>query len=320
MEFVLSKVLWIAFNPGHLLLVLGFVGLVGLFMPLPRIRRAGRLLLAAMVLAMGGLAVLPAGLWLSPLEGRFPPPNDLPAGVDGVIVLGGALDVKGSHRRGRPELNEAADRVTGLLELARRYPDAKLVFTGGTGALLDDRHREADLIPNLLDRMGGTAERLVLERDSRNTHENAVLSKALAGPRPGETWILVTSAFHMPRAVGVFRRSGWEVIPYPVDYRSIGRPDWTSPPDLVRGLAEVSLATKEWAGLVAYRLLGWSSSLFPGPQPRNDGAARASKGTTAAALPGDHACGTRGPSRLETWGYDVDDSRRPRERTRYLQG
>lgn len=321
MEFVLSKVFWIAFNPGHFLLVLGFVGLVGLFMPLPRIRRAGRLLLSAMVLAMGGLAVLPAGLWLSPLEGRFPPPSVLPIGVDGVIVLGGALDVKSSYRSGRPELNAAADRVTGLLELARRYPAAKLVFSGGTGALLDDRHREADLIPALLDRLGGTADRLVLERDSRNTHENAVLSKALAGPRPGESWLLVTSAFHMPRAVGVFRHSGWEVIPYPVDYRSIGRPDWTSPPDLARGLAEFSLAMKEWVGLIAYRLLGWSSSVFPGPRSQDNGSAPPnSKGRTAAALPGGQACGTRGPSRLETRGYDVGNSRRSCGRTLYLQG
>ena len=124
----------------------------------------------------------------------------------------------------------------------------------------------------------------------------------------------------MPRAVGVFRRSGWEVIPYPVDYRSIGRPDWTSPPDLVRGLAEVSLATKEWVGLIAYRLLGWSSSLFPGPQPANDAEARASKRPMAGALPGSHACGTRSPSRLETWGYGVGDYRRSRGRTPYLLG
>jgi uncharacterized SAM-binding protein YcdF (DUF218 family) len=320
MEFVLSKVLWIAFNPGHLLLAVGVVGLIGLFMPPRGIRRAGRWLLASMVLAMGALAVLPAGLWLGPLENRFPPPHSLPAGVDGVIVLSGALDVKRSHRRGRPEMTEAADRVTGLLELAQRYAGAKLVFTGGTDALLDDRHREADFIPNLLDRMGVATGRLILERESRNTHENAVLSKALARPRPGETWLLVTSAFHMPRAVGVFRRSGWEVIPYPVDYRSVGRPDWTSPPDLLRGLAEVSLATKEWVGLIAYRLLGWSDSLFPAPRRRNDASTPASTGTTAAALPVGHACGTRGASRLDTWGYGLGEYQRSRGRTPYLLG
>jgi uncharacterized SAM-binding protein YcdF (DUF218 family) len=273
-----------------------------------------------MVVAMAGLAFLPAGLWLSPLEDRFPPPTDMPSAVDGVIVLGGALDVKRSHWRGRPELSEAADRVAGLLELARCYPDAKVVFTGGTGALLDIRHREADLIPNLLDRMGSTADRLVLERDSRNTHENAVFSKALAEPRPGEVWFLVTSAFHMPRAVGAFRSNGWEVIPYPVDYRSIGRPDWTSPPDLVRGLVEVSLALREWVGLIAYRLFGWTDSLFPGPRPRNDGAGTASRETTAAALPGELACGTRAPSRLRTWGYGGSGDRRPWGRTPYQQG
>jgi uncharacterized SAM-binding protein YcdF (DUF218 family) len=319
MAFELSKVLWIVLSPGHLLLILGLAGLIALRVSQRRFRRAGRWLLGGMVVAMGGLAVLPAGLWLGPLEGRFPPPAELPGLVDGVIVLGGALDVKRSRRRGRPELNEAADRVIGLLELARRYPDAKLVFTGGTGALLDVQHREADLIPDLLDRMGGTAARLVLERDSRNTHENAEFTKALVRPRSGEAWLLVTSAFHMPRAVGAFRASGWDIIPYPVDYRGIGRPDWTSPPDLVRGLAEASLAMKEWIGLLAYRLFGWSDSLFPGPRPRNDDGPAPSNERAADALPGGSACGTRSPSRLRTWGYGGGDYRRSRGRTPYLQ-
>lgn len=265
MRFVLSKIFWIIFNPAHVLLFLGLVGVLAMFTPRRGLRSAGRWLVTAVVLAMALLAVLPAGLWLGPLENRFPPPDSLPVRIGGVIVLGGALDVKRSHRRGRPELTEAADRVAALVELARRYPAATFVFTGGSAALLDDSNREADLVPELLARLGAMPERLILERESRNTHENAVLSKALAKPRPGEPWVLVTSAFHMPRAVGVFRRTGWSVVAYPVDYRSLGRIDWTSAPDLVRALAELSLATKEWIGLAAYRVFGWSDSLFPAP-------------------------------------------------------
>ena len=265
MRFVLSKIFWIAFNPAHLLLLLGLAGVLAMFAPRRGLRSAGRWLVTVMVLAMVLLAVLPAGIWLGPLENRFPPPANLPARVDGVIVLGGALDVKRSHRRGRPELTEAADRLAALIELAQRYPEVRFVFSGGSAALLDDDDREADLMPDLLTRLGGAPGRLILERESRNTHENAVLSKALADPRPGAPWVLVTSAFHMPRAVGVFRRTGWSVVPYPVDYQSLGRIDWTSAPDLTRGLAEVKLAMKEWVGLAAYRMFGWSDSLFPGP-------------------------------------------------------
>jgi uncharacterized SAM-binding protein YcdF (DUF218 family) len=265
MLFLLSKILWVVFNPAHVLLLLGLVGVLAMFAPRSGLRAAGRWLVTAMVLAMALLAVLPAGVWLGPLENRFPVPDSLPVRIDGVIVLGGALDLKRSNRRGRPELTEAADRLAALIELARRYPEVTFVFTGGSGALHDEGEREADLVPDLLARLGAAPARLILERESRNTHENAVLSKTLANPRPGEPWILVTSAFHMPRAVGVFRRNGWSVIPYPVDYHSLGRIDWTSGPDLTRALGEVTLAMKEWIGLVAYRMFGWSDSLFPAP-------------------------------------------------------
>lgn len=265
MRFVLSKIFWIVFNPAHLLLLLGLAGVLAMFAPRRGLRAAGRGLVTAMVLAMVLLAVLPAGVWLGPLENRFPAPESLPARIAGVIVLGGAVDAERSHRRGGPELTEAADRVAALVELARRYPEVRFVFTGGSGALLDEGEREADFLPDLLARLGAMPDRLILERDSRNTHENAVLSKALVNPRPGEPWVLVTSAFHMPRAVGAFRQNGWSVVPYPVDFRSLGRLDWTSAPDLTRGLAEASLAAKEWIGLSAYRLFGWSDSLYPGP-------------------------------------------------------
>lgn len=265
MTFILSKVLWILSAPGHLLLLSGIAGVVGLFVSRPRIRRASRWLLALVVFCLAVLALLPAGIWLGPLENRFPAPDSLPLEVAGVVVLGGALSVQRSHERGRPELTEAGDRLTALIELARRYPQAKLLFTGGSAALSEPPLREADLIADFLGRVGMGADRLILERDSRNTHENVVLSKALAKPDDGQVWLLVTSASHMPRAVGVFRRYGWPVVPYPVDFQTTGKIEWRSHPNLERGLVEVTRASKEWAGLLAYRLLGWSNSLFPHP-------------------------------------------------------
>lgn len=320
MAFVLSKILWVVFNPGHLLLLAGLLGAAALFARRPALRSAGRWIVVSVALALGLLAVLPAGIWLAPLENRFPRPDGLPARVDGVIALGGALDVKRSHRRGAPELTEAADRLAALLELARRYPRARLIFTGGNGSLLDDGTREADLVPDLLARIGLDSGRLILERGSRNTHENALLSKALANPRPGETWVLVTSAFHMPRAVGVFRRSGWPVIPYPVDHQGLGGPDWTSAPNLARGLAEVTLATKEWAGLIAYRLFGWSDSLFPGPRSPGASPTVGPERPDAAALPATRVCGTRARSRWVTWGWGLGECGRSREGIPWLVG
>jgi len=265
MSFVLSKVLWVLFAPGHLLLLAALAGVAGLFATRPRLRQASRWLLVLVVFCLAALALLPAGIWLGPLENRFRAPDRLPKDVDGVVVLGGALSVQRSHGRGRPELTEAADRVTTLIELARRYPQAKLVFTGGSAALLEGPLREVDLIADFLDRLGMGSDRLILERDSRNTHENVVLSKALADPADHQVWLLVTSASHMPRAVGVFRRYGWTVVPYPVDYQTTGQIEWRSRPSLERGLAEITRASKEWLGLLAYRLLDWSNALFPHP-------------------------------------------------------
>jgi uncharacterized SAM-binding protein YcdF (DUF218 family) len=104
-----------------------------------------------------------------------------------------------------------------------------------------------------------------MERLSRNTEENATLSKALAGPKPGERWLLVTSAYHMPRSVGLFRRAGFAVEPYPVDWRT-SRENLLTPFNLAgEGLERTDLAIREWMGLAAYRISGKTSELLPGP-------------------------------------------------------
>lgn len=267
MTFVISKVLWLVLAPGHLLVLLGLAGVLGLFLPWPRLRRAARWVLALVVFALAVLALVPGEVWLRPLENRFPQPSTLPGVVHGIVALGGGLSVHRSHERERPELNEAGDRLVALLELIRRYPEAKVIYSGGTAALLERDRREADAAGDFLHRMGIQSGRVILERQARNTRENVIRSKALAKPETGETWLLVTSAAHMPRAVGVFRRYAWPVIPYPVDYQTGGQLRWLSPPDLLGGLAAATIAAKEWVGLVAYRLLGWSAELLPGPEP-----------------------------------------------------
>ena len=165
--------------------------------------------------------MLPLHVWVQmPLEDRFPRPDPPPARVDGIVVLGGAVEQDLTEARGIPALNGAAERMTEPVALMRRYPDARLVFTGGQGALLHGGLTEADVARQLWTGMGVPPERMVFETASRNTHENAVLARALAKPRPGETWLLITSASHMPRSVGVFRQAGWTVVPWPVNYRT----------------------------------------------------------------------------------------------------
>jgi uncharacterized SAM-binding protein YcdF (DUF218 family) len=263
MFFILSKVFWMLVSPGNLLLLLLALG-VGLL--LAGRAQAGVWLTAGVTAAFLVLAVLPVGAWLVwPLETRFPRPEPLPEPVDGIVVLGGMVDPGLSHRRGDPVLYGTIERFTEFFALARQYPEARLVFTGGSGSLLEQEHREATVARALAERLGLPADRVLWERESRNTWENAVRAREVADPQPGETWLLVTSAFHMPRAVGAFRAAGWTVVPYPTDYRidpaGLYRPGFS----FADGLGALEAAAHEWIGLVAYSLTDRSSAVFPAP-------------------------------------------------------
>ncbi len=264
MSFILSKVIWPLVTPSNLLALALLLG--GLLALTASWRRTGRRLLAAAMAVLVAVALLPVDEWLAwPLETRFAAPAPLPAEVDGIVVLGGG--VKGSKVPvlGGAQLNGAADRLSALVILARRYPTARIVYAGGN-ATLAGGPREAVVTEALLAEMGFASPRLQFERDSRNTHENAMRTHALARPAAGETWLLVTSALHMPRAMGVFRAQGWDPLPLPVDFRGENRLVFLRPAESLGGrLAGIDDVTHEWVGLFAYRMLGYSDALFPGP-------------------------------------------------------
>jgi len=264
MTFAVSKILWLLVQPSNLLLLLLVIGLAVWWR---RGARWGRRLTIAAALAFAAFGLLPVGdALLYPLEARFPAPRALPAKVDGIIVLGGAVRSRLSAAWGQPVLNDRAERMTAALALARRYPKARVLFTGGIGRLSQSGPTEAVIARRFFLEQGLEPARLVLEDRSRNTFENAVLSQPLVKPVPGEVWLLVTSAYHMPRAVGIFRRAGWPVIAYPVDYQTTKNPfeDWRF--DVAGNLAGLDLAARAWAGLIAYRLMGRTDALWPAPE------------------------------------------------------
>lgn len=259
MAFALSKLLWLLVKPSHLLLLLLIVG--GCLLCARRLR-AGRAFIVLATLLAVAIAAFPIADWAAlPLERRFPLPSTMPPEVDGIVVLGGAL----SNTGGEVGLNGAAERVTGLVALARRYPEAQIVYTGGSSLIGGEDTREADLARRLLTTLGVDTEGILFERESRNTRENAVLSRRLARPGPDETWLLVTSAMHMPRSVGSFRAAVWPVIPYPVDFQAdLDRP-LQYQIDFSGNLALLDSAAKEWVGLAAYYWLGYTDALLPAP-------------------------------------------------------
>lgn len=264
MFFILSKVLGFFALPSNLLIT---IGLVGIALLLTRSRRlASWLVVTSLVLlVLFGLSPLGNALML-PLEERFPPWDASHGAPDGVIVLGGVIAEDVSAARGAVALNEFAERVTVAAELARRYPKLRIIFSGGTNALLFDKGAEAGFAVRQLEDLGVARERIVAEEQSRNTVENAVFSRLIANPQPGQRWLLLTSAFHMPRAIAVFRAAGFPVEAYPVDWRTTGPMDLVRPyPSVSEGLRRTDVAVREWIGLLLYRLTGKTAELFPGP-------------------------------------------------------
>ncbi|MFD2052641.1 YdcF family protein [Mesorhizobium calcicola] len=262
MFFYLSKVFWFFIQPLNLAIFLLLAGFFAGMIGRRRLAATGGVL-AFLILGLSAWTSLGA-MMLNPLEERFARPP-LPEKVDGIVVLGGGLEGAINLVRGGYELNSGGDRMVETAILARRFPTAKVV-SGGTGELFPEGEGDAATAPRLLTALGVTADRLILENKSRNTYENAVFTKELVTPKPGQTWLLVTSAFHMPRAKALFDKAGFATIPWPVDYRTSGREGIglfrDNPAD---SLQTTTMAIREWIGLFAYWLSGRIDQPFPAP-------------------------------------------------------
>jgi len=264
--FILSKTVGVLLLPTNFLIVLAVIGAL---LTATNWVRAGRRVMIAAIVLIALAAFSPSGnLLLYPLESRFPPWDAARSATpDGIVVLGGPIDADLSVAHDVPVIRSAPDRIVAAAALARKYPNARIIFSGGSADLISNDAREADYAGSIFESLGVGKARLIMERRSRNTYENAIFSKELAAPKAGEHWLLVTSAYHMPRAIGLFRKAGFDVEPYPVDWR-VGRGTaeilaFTS--TATDGLVRTDTAMREWIGLVAYRIAGRSSALFPGP-------------------------------------------------------
>ena len=264
MFFVLSKTLGVLLVPSNLIIACGAVGLGLIFL---KRRHVGAWLLACCVAALLIVGFLPIGaLLLLPLETRFSPWNPETGDPTGIIVLGGGVDPELTLARGTPALGPSGVRIVVAAELAHRYPKARLVYVGGSSSLRSSNLSEADVASGIFKNLGIEEDRIRLERNSKNTDENVRFFLRLVNPKPDERWLLVTSASHIPRSIGLFRKAGLHVEPYPVDWRTSGWSDlYKVQSDLTGGLSLTDAAAHEWLGLIAYRLTGKTDELFPSP-------------------------------------------------------
>lgn len=250
MFFFLSKTIGALTHPLTLSLWLFVVALgLRLIRRLPRLRR-GLVWAGALILLVTSLGSV-ASLLLHPLETAHRRPDRPPRRVGAIVLLCGMTD---PHRDTDSyyELTEAGDRLVEAVRLAHRYPGARLVISGGSGALVFDEYREGPTLARLARELGVHRARIVVDGRSRNTHENAVQSARLLGDVEGPV-LLVTSAYHMPRAAACFRRQGVAVTAWPVDFRKTGYGPGTWIPR-VWSLQRSAKALREYAGWVAYWL------------------------------------------------------------------
>jgi uncharacterized SAM-binding protein YcdF (DUF218 family) len=269
MFLFVSKTLGVLVVVSNVLVVVAFAGAVALLF---RRKRLGAVLVWTAALGFLLMGFGPVGsILMRPLEDRFPrPPGDIPEPT-GIIVLGGVIGSP-TLPRGAIALTQDGERLTETATLARRYPNARIVVSGGTFGSRSDAESEAFIAKRFLTDVGVDESRIVTEARSLSTAENAVFTRELIMPQPGEQWLLVTSASHMPRAVGTFRHAGFPVIPYPVGYTTMGQPSdyWTLRLETSTNLVRVDVAVHEWLGLTAYWLAGQTDTLLPGPEPEQE--------------------------------------------------
>lgn len=257
MFFILSKILWFFVAPFNLGLSLLTGAMIAMYLKRAQLARVCGIAAWCVLIVFG---VLPTGqLMMRSLESQYSVPTDIKR-VNGIIMLGGVMDTDIGLSRGNAQMISTADRLTTFVALGRQYAGAKMVFTSGQGSIAQDGVPEGQMVRDALSALGfKPGQRLVIEDQSRNTWENAVLSKDLVKPKDGQTWLLVTSASHMPRAVGVFKKAGWDVLPYPSDYVTAG-PGGKTVTTFLTNMQMSHTALKEYIGIAVYALTGkWST-------------------------------------------------------------
>lgn len=260
MFFYISKIVWAVLSPLNLIFLLLAAGIVFFFFH----KTTSRIFIGGAFTLFLLFGTLPIGHnMLVLLENKYKRPETMPDWVNAIFVPGGSFETSISESRGIPSLNDSADRITESMQLANMYPNAAIIFSGGNGHLLHGERTEADDTEQFLQNIGFNTDNVLYENESRNTFQNVRITRNLFTPMPEETWIVVTSAYHMPRTMAVMKTLSWpgQIIPYPVDYRTDGKITWIPRRfDILANLYETKLALHEYLGALGYRV-NWKITL-----------------------------------------------------------
>ncbi|MDD5586786.1 MAG: YdcF family protein [Alphaproteobacteria bacterium] len=256
MRYHLAQIVKMLIEPANLLCLLFLLGGIAAVLPYERVQRFGRRMCFALAVLLIIIAVIPVGHWaLLPLENRYS--FEKPDHVDGIVLLAGDEDPWLTQVHHQATLGSSARRIMYFASLAREYPGATLVYSGGHSVLASSyATTNGDVARLALKEVGIPSDRVVFEIKSRNTYENATFTAALVKPKPGQNWLLVTSASHMPRALMTFRKAGWTISPAPTDYRTAKEAKLYFDFHALRHLRELDTAIYEYSGFLTYWIAG----------------------------------------------------------------
>ncbi len=260
MSFYLSKILWLIFNPFNIILFLVFFGFICQLI-FKNIFHKLFYFFALVVFII--VAVIPTGKFMIyNLEKNFHTSTTIPIQIDGILILSGATSPRLSKEYNQIHLNGSVERLTESIQLIRKYPKAKVIFSGGSGSIYDQKLTHADVAREFFKQMGVDTSKIIFESKSRNTYENILYSKKIINPVSNENWLVVTSAFHMTRVINIGEQLNWMFIPYAVDFNSSRIFSWRLSLNLLGNINKLQLASHEWLGLITYYLMGRTSKIY----------------------------------------------------------
>ena len=260
MSFYLSKKLWIILNPFNMLLLFIFFGFILSFFSKKIFSKIFYFLSLVFFII---IAVMPTGEYMIyHLEKKFHVMPPLPNKIDGILILSGGTNPVLTKEYNQISLNDSVERLTESLQLMKKYSNAKIIYSGGSGLLHNQQLTHSYVAKLFFTNNVMKLDNIIFEDKSRNTYENILFSKKIAKPEINENWLIVTSAHHMQRALNIAERLEWKFIPYAVDFKSRKKFVWELRIYLLNNLVLFQTASHEWLGLIAYYWMGRSSKIF----------------------------------------------------------
>jgi len=185
-----------------------------------------------------------------------------PDKIDGILILGGATNPYLSAEFNQIQFNSSAERLVESITLIKKYTDAKIIFSGGAGYINKPTMDHAKVAKQFYAQIGLDTNKIIFENKSRNTYENILFSKYIVNPKKNESWIVITSAFHMNRAMFIGEKINWKLTPYAVDFTQSKKIKFIPNINILNNLNAIQAGSREWIGLIAYYFMGRTSRIL----------------------------------------------------------